>query len=123
MLINFFLTNFKLIKSLPTGIKEIESIINLTNIMETNNENKINVDKIVDAGNALKVVVFSTVISIIGVLISIYVITHANLYERSAVEIIKDTYTYMTAGGIILSIITFGSLYIAGDCLAKVKSN
>ena len=86
--------------------------------MEPSNQNNIDINKIIQAGKAIKAVVYTILIVILSAFLIILIILNSNTAE---VEALESTYTIIGFLGLILNIYILISLYKAGDNLENVK--
>lgn len=87
-------------------------------MMESSNQNNIDINKIVRAGKAIKSIVYTILFMIFIAFLLIIVILNSNSAE---IEAIESTYTILGFLGLFLNIFILYSLYKAGDNLENVK--
>ncbi len=83
--------------------------------MKVQTEENINIDKIVQAGRALKIVVFLVLIIILLALIGLFFVSASN-----DIQTIKNTYLVLGFISLFCSFIILINFYEAGDCLENV---
>jgi hypothetical protein len=107
---------------------------NINEILEIKNENEtkmshnvnenisnIDINRIVKAGKAIKIVFYAILIMICCSIFSLILLVAAN-GDLKEDEIIKLTYAFMAIVGLVLNIIILTNLYEAGDNLVNVVS-
>jgi len=86
--------------------------------MEPSNQNNIDIDKIIQAGKAIKAIVYTILIMILIAFLIILIIFNSNAAED---ESLKSIYSIIGFLGVFLNIYILYSLYKAGDNLENVK--
>lgn len=85
--------------------------------METNNENKINVDKIIQAGKAIKGIFTAVLALIICLFIGVLIVLNS-----TDLDTIKSIYIFLGIMSILLNLVILYNIAAAGDNLENVTS-
>jgi hypothetical protein len=86
--------------------------------MQTKNDKKINVNKIIQAGKSIKAIFTAVLSLIVCFIIGVLVATNS-----TDLDTIKNTYTFIGIVSLILNLVVLYNLYEAGNNLANVTSH